>query len=73
MSYMDLARQYDELMEDILKKLTTFRTSEKRAPWSQDELIRSFHMPTLGRNKENEEKDVEIGGVPSEKDESPSI
>jgi hypothetical protein len=72
--YIELTRQYDELMEDILNKLPTLRVQEQQAPWTQDDLIRSFHMPKLstGKGKEKEGKDVEVGGVLTEKEDSAS-
>jgi hypothetical protein len=62
--YIDLTRQYDELMEDILNKLPTLRNTTSPAPWNQDDLIRSFHMVDLGTGGKGKEKeDVDISGV----------
>lgn len=68
--YVDLTRQYDELMEDILNKLPTLRIPEQQAPWLQEEFIRSFHMPMLstGKGKEVAGKDVEVTGVAEQED-----
>lgn len=58
--YMDLTREYDDLMEDVLKQLSTARPPVDLTPWGLELFFRSFYMPVLINDKETDEKDVEV-------------
>jgi len=73
LAYMDLARQHDELLEDVLIKLPNARRRDGAAPWEEDELVRSFHMMHIAKGKESEHRDVEIGGLSKDAAESGEI
>lgn len=62
--YIELTRQYDDLMEDILHKLPTLRASNSGIA-SREELVRSYCMKEQ-HTSQGETKDVEISGVPKE-------
>ena len=72
LTYIDLARQYDELMQDILNQLPKPRSPGPRAPWELSDLVRSFHMPELspgkGKGKGRGEEDAEVTGLIEEED-----
>ena len=67
LTYIDLTRQYDELMQDILNQLPKPRSPGPRAPWELSDLVRSFHMPELspgkGKGKGRGEEDAEVTGL----------
>lgn len=60
--YMELTKRYDELLEAILNKLSTWRISEEKAKRTQDDFIRSLHMRKLEKGPGKDRKDVEVAG-----------
>lgn len=61
--YIELTREYDELLEDILHKLPTLRDSAHSKPCSQEELIRTFHMLEFESNKGKGAQNIDLASV----------